>query len=365
MERSVNSSLPIADEPKPAPTKGRSLPRRIGLVLGTTAGACLVFVLALSIWNLAVVHWQQAHINLPGSLHSVEGRQMRLYCSGAGSPTIVIETGVGSTSLGWYLVQERLSPLTRVCTYDRSGLGWSEPREGPQDSETIVRLLHTLLDQAGVPRPLLLVGHSGGGLYIREYTREFPDEVAGLVFVDSSSPRQLDEIPGFRASYEDDMRHATRDLWIDRVRVWSGWERLVGNCKGRPDEGFEKYADLYDAKECRPRYVDTDFPGYRDFAAAAEQAGRLTSVGNKPVLVLSKDTQRSGMKPSAVAEAPYWDREQEELKSLSPQSWRIIARGSGHTIFKERADLVVEQLTLLVNYLRGGPAPPFGTTTRQ
>jgi pimeloyl-ACP methyl ester carboxylesterase len=361
----VNSSLPVADEPKPAATKGRSLLRRIGLVLGTVAGACLVFVLGLSIWNLALVHWQQAHINLPGALYSVEGRQMHLYCAGAGSPTVVIETGVGSTSLGWYLVQERLSSLTRVCTYDRSGLGWSEPRDGPQDSETIARRLHILLNDAGVPRPLLLVGHSGGGLYIREYTREFPDEVAGLVFVDSSSPRQMDELPGFRAGYEDDMRHATRDLWIDRMRVWSGWERLMGRCKGRPDKGFENYADLYDAKECRPEYVDADFPGYRDFEAAAEQAGRLTSVGNKPVLVLSKDSHRSGMDERAAAEAPFWDREQEELKSLSPQSWRIIARSSGHTIFKERADLVVAQLTLLINYLRGGTAPPFGMTTTQ
>ena len=361
----MNSSLPAADKPKPASTKGRSLLRRVGVVSGIMAGACLVLVLGIAVWNLAVVHWQQAHINLPGKFYSVEGRRMHLYCSGAGSPAVVIETGVGSTSLGWYLVQERLSALTRVCTYDRSGLGWSEPRDGPQDSETIVRRLHILLNEAGVSPPLLLVGHSGGGLYIREYTREFPDEVAALVFVDSSSPKQMDELPGFRGGYENDMRHATRDLWIDRLRVWSGWERLVGNCKGRPDKGFEKYADLYDAKECRPGYVDTDFPGYRDFEAAAEQAGLLTSVGNKPVLVLSKDTHRSGMTESAVAEASVWDREQEELKSLSPQSWRIVARESGHTIFKERADLVVAQLTLLINYLRGGPAPPFGTTATQ
>jgi pimeloyl-ACP methyl ester carboxylesterase len=361
----VNPSLPVADEPKPAVTRGRSPLRRIGLVLETTAGACLVFVLGISIWNLAVVHWQQAHINLPGAFYSVEERQMHLYCSGAGSPTIVIETGVGSTSLGWYLVQERLSALTRVCTYDRSGLGWSEPRDGPQDGETIVRRLHILLNEAGIPRPLLLVGHSGGGLYIREYTRQFPTDVAGLVFVDSSSPDQMDELPGFRADYEDDMRHATRDHWIDRLRVWSGWERLMGRCQGGASKGFEKYADLYDAKECRPGYVDTDFPGYRDFEAAARQAARLTNVGNKPVLVLSKDTHRSGMEPSAVAEAPYWDREQEELKAISPESWRVIARGSGHTIFKDRQDLVVDQITLLVNYLRGGPAPPFGNTTTQ
>jgi pimeloyl-ACP methyl ester carboxylesterase len=343
----------------------RSFAHKVVLATGIAGAACLLFVLALALWNLAVVQWQQSHITLPGALYSVEGRQMHLYCSGDGSPTIVIETGVGSTSLGWYLVQERLSGLTRVCTYDRSGLGWSEPRDGPQDAETIVRRLHILLNEAGIPRPLLLVGHSGGGLYIREYTRQFPAEVAGLVFVDSSSPRQMDELPGFRAGYEDDMRHATRDHWIDRLRVWSGWERLMGHCQGGASKGFEKYADLYDAKECRPEYVDTDFPGYRDFEAAAKQAARLTNVGSKPVLVLSKDVNRSAMEPSAVAEARYWDREQEELKALSSESWRVIARGSGHTIFKDRQDLVVDQITLLVNYLRGGPSPPFGSTTTQ
>lgn len=361
----MTTSPSKAGNPK-APAGGSlSIARKSARAIGVTLGACLLFVLVLALWNLAVVHWEQAHIKLPGAFYSVEGRQMHLYCSGAGSPTIVIETGVGSTSLGWYLVQERLSALTRVCTYDRSGLGWSEPRDGPQDSETIARRLHILLNAAGAPRPLLLVGHSGGGLYIREYTREFPDEVAGLVFVDSSSPQQMDELPGFRAGYEDDMRHATRDQWVDRLRVWSGWERLMGRCQGGANKGFEKYADLYDAKECRPGYVDTDFPGYRDFEAAAMQAGRLTSVGNKPVLVLSKDTHREGMDPEGVAEAPFWDREQEELKSLSPQSWRIIARGSGHTIFKERTDLVVDQVALLVKYLRGGPSPPFGSTTTQ
>lgn len=346
-------------------SQARSSRPQVRRAVLTIVLVCAGFTLVLAIWNLLVVRWQESHVVVPGAFYSVEGRKMHLYCAGSGSPPIVVETGVGSTSLGWYLVQEKLSALTRICTYDRAGLGWSEPREGPQDAERIAGQLHTLLNEAGVPRPLLLVGHSGGGLYIREYTREFPDEVAGLVFVDSSTPQQLDDLPGFRADYEKDKRNATRDLWLDRLLVWSGWARLLGKCRGGPDKGFERYASLYDAKECRPGYVDTDMADYLGFEEASKQAGRLTYVGEKPVLVLSKDPNRPGMNQKALAEAPYWEREQEGLKSLSSRSWRVVARGSSHNLFKQRADLVVAQIASLIEYLRDGPAPPFGSTTTQ
>jgi pimeloyl-ACP methyl ester carboxylesterase len=290
---------------------------------------------------------------------------MRLYCTGTGSPAIVIETGLGSTSTGWMLVQEKLSALTRVCTYDRSGLGWSEPRPRPRDAEVIVRELHTLLDLGTVQRPVVLVGHSAGGLYDRVYARKFPDEVAGMVFVDSATPEQMSELPGFREHYESDKRQVPVALWTDRLRVWSGVERLIGTCHSDVDKGFEKYAELYDAKECRPEYVDGDFNEFLDLETTLSEAARLTSFGNKPVLILSSDPDHKGPHGRNAEQATIWDREQERLKSLSPLSWRVIARGSGHTVFKDRQDLVVDQITLLLRYLRGGPAPPFGNTSTQ
>jgi pimeloyl-ACP methyl ester carboxylesterase len=345
----------------------RSSLRKAALVAGPVAGACLVFLLGLSVWNLVVVRWQGAHISVPGSFYSVEGRQMHLYCTGSGAPAVVIEAGLGSDWLGWQVVQPELSKLTRVCTYDRSGLGWSEPRHGPRDAETIARQLHALLNQAGVPRPLVLTGHSAGGFYVREYAREFPAEVAGVVLVDSTSPQQIDELPGFRASYEADRRDATRELWSDRLRVWSGWERLIGQCHETPGKGLDGLADLYAAKTCRPEYVDGELGEYMDFETAGKQAARLTSFGNKPLLILSKDPhwRKSATAPNAAAELPVWDREQEGLKSLSPLSWRVIARNSGHKIYQDRPDVVVSEMSRLIDYVRGGRTPPFGTTTTE
>jgi len=339
--------------------------RRIIQVIKRILVACLVLVLALPLWNLAVAKWQQAHVVIPGSFYPVDGALMHLYCLGKGSPTVVIEAGLGSNWLDWQVVQPELARLTRVCSYDRSGLGWSEPRARPRDAEAIAHQLHTLLNEAAVQRPIVLTGHSAGGFYVREYAREFPEDLAGVVLVDSSSPQQFDELSGFRASYEANERIANRRLWSDRLQVWSGWRRLMGDCHYPAAKGLERLADLYDAESCRPGWVDGDIGEFLDFEAAAQEAARLASFRNLPLLVLSKDTHSftnagSQLRP---ADQKAWDSEQEALKSLSPLSWRVIARGSGHKIFLHRPELLVSEISRLIDYLHGGPPPAFGSTT--
>ena len=201
--------------------------------------------------------------------------------------------------------------MTRVCTYDRAGHGWSEPRGGPRDAETIAGELHTLLDEAGVARPLVLAGHSAGGLYVREYAQRFPAEVAGVAMIDSSSPRQIDELPGFRASYEADKRSRARRLRLEKLRVWTGWERLVGRCRNPPSSELSYLAGQYDAEMCRPAYIGGDDSELMDFETSARQAGRLTSFGNIPLLIISKDPG------GREKDTEVWEREQEGLKLLS------------------------------------------------
>jgi pimeloyl-ACP methyl ester carboxylesterase len=332
--------------------------------IGILAGSCLLLLLALSLWNLAVTKWQHAHNPPPGNLYSVDGRQMHVYCSGVGSPTVVMEAGASSAWLTWRRLQPELSQLTRVCTYDRGGHGWSEPRSGPRDAETITRELHALLEQAGVQRPFVLAGHSAGGLYVREYAREFSTELAGIVLIDSSSPQQIDELPGWRQSYEADRHDFVHQLQWEELRVWSGWERLMGRCRVAPSKELEHFVGQFNAMMCRPAYVGGDDSEFMYFETTCKEAARLTGFGNVPLLIISQDPdrRREGMTANAIAQLPVWAQEQEKSKSLSPLSWRVIARGSGHMVQHERLDVVVAEITLLIRYLRGGPAPPFGST---
>ena len=340
-----------------------SIPR-MARAMGILAGMCVLLLLALSLWNLAVTKWQHRHNPVPGNFYSVEGHQMHIYCSGIGSPAIVIETGAGANSLGWQAVQLQLARLTRVCTYDRAGHGWSEPRSGVRDAEAIARELHALLDEAGVQRPLVLAGHSAGGLYVREYAREFPGEIAGVALIDSSSPGQIDELPGWRRSYEADRQDFVRQFRWEKLRVWSGWERLTGRCRDKPSKELQYLAGQYDAQMCRPEYVGGEDGEFMYFETTCKQAGRLRSFGHVPLLIISQDPDRrsEGMTANSIAELPVWAREQEASKLLSPLSWRVIARGSGHGVHHDRLDVVVEDITLLIAYLRGGSAPPFGGT---
>jgi hypothetical protein len=183
--------------------------------------------------------------------------------------------------------------------------------------------------------------------------------------MDSVSPRQFDELPGFRISYDDFLRVEPRKLWWEKARVWSGLQRLAGHCHGRPPKDLVSMTGQYDAEKCRPAYIGADFGEYLDLEMASRQAARLTSLRGKPLLILSRDPDlRTGqMNLEDVKVLVAWDREQEALKSLSQMNWRVIARGSGHDIYDTRPDVFIGEVTRLLTYLHDGRAPQFGTTT--
>jgi hypothetical protein len=125
---------------------------------------------------------------MPGRLIEVGGHRLHLSCTGAGAPTVVLEPGAGGMSsiLGW--IAPAVARDTRVCVYDRAGRGWSEPADSAQDGAQIVTDLHRLLQRGHVPGPSVLAGHSFGGLYVLTFAARYPDEVAGMVLVDSTAP---------------------------------------------------------------------------------------------------------------------------------------------------------------------------------
>ena len=172
-----------------------------------------------------MVYWLHRRSPVPRELHLIDGSQMHIDCRGQSAAAVVMEAAASAPWSEWRNVQPELSQITRVCSYDRAGHGWSEPRSTERDVERIVHDLHSLLDKTGVKRPIVLAGHSAGGLYVREYAREFPSEVIGVVLIDSSSPNQFDDCPALAQLHEEDKNDAKFQLWGDRIRVWSGWER--------------------------------------------------------------------------------------------------------------------------------------------
>ena len=125
----------------------------------------------------------------PGQLIDVGGHRLHLHCTGSGSPTVVLEPGGGEPSSTLNRIAPAVARDTTVCVYDRAGRGWSDPANGPQDGNHIAADLHTLLQRAHIPGPYVLAGHSFGGLYVQSFAAQFPDQVAGMVLLDSTAAK--------------------------------------------------------------------------------------------------------------------------------------------------------------------------------
>jgi pimeloyl-ACP methyl ester carboxylesterase len=124
-----------------------------------------------------------------GATYAVMGRQMYLGCEGSGSPVVVLEAGLGGDHHVWDGIVPAIAAVTRVCAYDRAGIGRSEPADGSRTALTVVDDLANLLDVADVPGPYVLAGHSFGGLTSERFAEQHPDLIAGLVLIEPSHPR--------------------------------------------------------------------------------------------------------------------------------------------------------------------------------
>ena len=152
----------------------------------------------------------------PGALFDVGGHKLHLTCTGQGSPTVILETGLGSTSSAWALVQPAVASSTRACAYDRAGVGWSEAGPEPRDARQISSELHALLQGAGEVGPYVLIGHSNGGLYSRMYASMHPTDVAGLVLIEATPSDLLVRLPATRADFVALPQQAASAEWMAR-----------------------------------------------------------------------------------------------------------------------------------------------------
>ena len=138
---------------------------------------------------------------MPGASYDVGGHRLHLACTGTGSPTVVLENGLNEISSLWGAVAAQVARTTRTCAYDRAGQGWSDDVAHPQDGLAVAADLHALLARAGESGPYVLAGHSSGGTLAMTYAARYPDQVAGMVLLDSSSPHQFTDQPAFPGAY--------------------------------------------------------------------------------------------------------------------------------------------------------------------
>src|SRR5215204_1196978 len=177
--------------------------RRIGMALLGLIVVLLALAVLGAIYQAIATELAERAYPPPGEMVDVGGYSLHINCVGQGSPTVILDSGSGLFSAQWVRVQREVSDTTRVCAYDRAGMGWSEMGPDPRDAKQITSELHTLLSKAGIEGPYVLVGHSYGGMYMQTYAARYPDEVSGVALVDTSTDTdQFSQRPEGRDSNE-------------------------------------------------------------------------------------------------------------------------------------------------------------------
>ncbi len=256
----------------------------------------------------------------------VSGHTLFYRCVGKGAPTIVIEAGLnepGATSGTWDRVIEQVATTTRVCAYDRANLGRSGAADKPRTSEDIVQDLHALLSSAHIGGPYVLVGHSIGGFHVRVYAAHYPNDVAGIVLVDSSHP--------------------------DQFARW-----LAGLPTESPSEG-QRLKELREYFTMTPANSAANREGF-DILASAAQVRSTGSLGAMPLIVVTRSSKTNplSLPPDLDAQVEkVWLDLQEELTRLSSNSTQMFAAKAGHNIQRDEPQVVSDAILRMVREARG------------
>jgi pimeloyl-ACP methyl ester carboxylesterase len=255
---------------------------------------------------------------IPGQLIDVGGHSLHLSCAGSGSPTVVLQPGAGEMSSNMAWIAPAVAQRTRVCVYDRAGRGWSEPADTPQDAAQIATDLHTLLQRGQISGPLVLAGHSFGGLYVLTYAARYPDEVAGMVLVDSTAPAsgaKLKTATRYDGGSYDVLGRASA-LISSTARLGLGrlYAQVASGSLPPRSEGE------YGASVASANNLRSTIDEYVQANASTQEAASLRTFADKPLIVLT-----AGIGSDAAHAA-----DQKHLATLSTNSGHRVIDGADH-----------------------------------
>jgi pimeloyl-ACP methyl ester carboxylesterase len=270
----------------------------------------------------------------PGHLVDIGGYRLHLWCTGDGAPAVILDAGLGGTTAGWGFVQPDVARFTRVCSYDRAGMGYSDPGPSPRTARRIGNELAELLSRSGIAGPVVLVGESIAGFSVRVFASDHPEHAAGLVLVD--------------ASHEDDAHEVPRMARFVPLLSTIGVFRLLGVSFGQPVGSLAPSVRHY------ARATMFRASGYQ---AAADEIVHIQETVSEvrgsrrrltiPVLVVT----------GARGADENWRRLQQDQASLSERGCLITAQQSGHVVAIDQPSVVVEAIRTVVEIARGQDVP--------
>jgi pimeloyl-ACP methyl ester carboxylesterase len=275
----------------------------------------------------------------PGQLVDIGGYRLHIHCTGTGSPTVVIDAGWGDWSLGWSQVQAEISNTTQVCTYDRAGMGYSEAGPLPRNAQNMAVELHTLLNQAGIAGPYVLVGQSLGGLPVRVFTGKYPADVSGVVLVDSMSPRQMVQLTQDSAPQ---ITSQSNGISLPFLLARIGVVRVLAGPLGIVQDVSQDVQGAYAAFTVIPRSVQAWADEGAGMQQSLAQADEVKTFGDLPLIVLT----------AGLNDIPGWRDMQVEMLQLSSNSRQIVVEDSGHGIQIDQPQAVVAAIVDMVLAVR-------------
>lgn len=302
-----------------------------------------------------------------------DGRRINLLCIGQGSPSVVLEAGGGDDSLTYRILQARVAHFTRVCSYDRAGMGFSDPSSHPSSAEYVLQDLHELLRQAGIPLPIVLVGHSDGDLYASMYASRWPDDVAGMVLIDPFqvgaeenaehvlTPSQL---KAWLADDQKDIAQARKCLALAQSEELRHQPKNIGTAWTNRPIPIPHYiacstqmARLGEAAANLSQLLDT-YPPAEGGMSPAEKLAIQTplEMGNKPLIILDATHEQFDYSQDLQDRLllAMWQA-QDAAIATSTRGRRIIVDGSTHYIHQKRPELVAQAIHDVIDEARCGP----------
>lgn len=283
----------------------------------------------------------------PGQLIDIGDCRLHVNRMGIGEPIVVIESGSGNFSLDWSVLQPEIAKLTRVCTYDRAGHGWSDAGAKPRTVPQIVEELHTLLKNTGTAGPYVLVGHSLGGLYMQYFARRYPTETAGMVLVDSSYPDLYLHLPPVFLR-KNEVR--LRKMWL--AAIFGILQLRMLSMPSAPKKLMPNIQRIISTLWLSPLFWRTLID--QNKYLTSDMPDLFCKVGPFPdipliVLTAANNDWLSGISPEFPA---LWLESQEKLSNLSPRGKLIIVKDSGHDIHHDQSESVVDVIRQVIELAR-------------